>query len=1121
MAVQPESSIEENKHLRRCINDLVSTLALPAIWAGGEPSQIVSTLLDALLDMARLDLIYVRLRAPWGGELAEAVRVAPTWGSAPGSKEIGAMLSAFLTDGPQQWPPMIRISVRDIEISTVPFTLGLQGEIGVLAAGSQRADFPLQTERLILSVAANQAAMGLQAARLLREEKRGREELDRRVAERTAELIEAKRAERMAVETALSERARLAAFREQIAMALSRQDDLNGILHSCASAMVRHIDAAFARIWTLSADGRELELQASAGMYTRLDGSYSRIAVGQLKIGRIAQERKPHLTNDVQNDPRISEQDWARREKMIAFAGYPLVLEDRLVGVLGVFAQKPLTETTLEALSFAAGIIAQGIERKRAEERLRQSEADLLEAQRLTHTGSWKHDISSGKVSVSPEVHRILGSSAEEDAPGTEFWFRRIHPEDRQRVQEHFERCEIERCNYEADYRLLLPDGSVRHQHAIGRPVLSASGELMEFAGTAMDVTEQVEARIALQNAFDEIEKSEAKLRQVIDAIPTIAWCNLPDGPNEFLNKSWHEYTGLSPEESHGWGWGTAFHPDDLPPLMTKWQQMLVTGVPGDIEARIRRHDGVYRWFLIRAEPFLEDGKLVRWYGTSTDIDDRKRAEVALRDSEQSSRLILDGIAGLVAIMSPAGDVKAVNRQVLEYFGKNVEELKFWSTTDAVHPDDLPGVISAWTHSLQTSAPYDVDHRLRGADGVYRWFHARGLPLCDESGHVLRWYVLLTDIDDRRRAEEALHSSERELDLIVNTIPALAWSARPDGSAEFFNQHYLAYVGLPLEQLQGSGWTTAVHPDDLGALIAAWQSMRAAGKGGEVEARLRRFDGEYRWFLFRANPMLGESGGILKWYGTNTDIDRRKRAERELRDIQAELERVMRAMTLGQLTASIAHEVNQPLSGIVTNASTCLRMLDANPPNLEGARETARRTIRDGSRASEVVTRLRTLYSKKEPGLEPMDLNEATREVIALSLNELQRNRVILRQDLAQNLPMLLGDRIQIQQVILNLIRNGSDAMSAVDDRPREMLIKTESDGSVVRLSVKDTGVGFASQAEEKLFEAFYTTKGDGMGIGLSISRSIMESHRGRLWAARNQGPGATFTFSIPRGTNT
>ena len=224
-----------------------------------------------------------------------------------------------------------------------------------------------------------------------------------------------------------------------------------------------------------------------------------------------------------------------------------------------------------------------------------------------------------------------------------------------------------------------------------------------------------------------------------------------------------------------------------------------------------------------------------------------------------------------------------------------------------------------------------------------------------------------------------------------------------------------------------------------------------------------------------------------------------------------------RVTSLGVLTASVAHEVNQPLSGIVTNASTCLRMLAADPPNVDGARETARRTIRDGNRASEVVTRLRALYAKKDPTIESMDLNEATREVIALSLSDLQRNRVTLRQELADDLPVVTADRVQLQQVILNLLRNASEAMSVVDDRPRDLLIRTEPDeNDRVRLSVRDAGIGFEPQTAGKLFEAFYTTKNEGMGIGLSVSRSIIERHHGRLWASPNDGPGVTFTFSIP-----
>jgi C4-dicarboxylate-specific signal transduction histidine kinase len=232
--------------------------------------------------------------------------------------------------------------------------------------------------------------------------------------------------------------------------------------------------------------------------------------------------------------------------------------------------------------------------------------------------------------------------------------------------------------------------------------------------------------------------------------------------------------------------------------------------------------------------------------------------------------------------------------------------------------------------------------------------------------------------------------------------------------------------------------------------------------------------------------------------------------------IHGEIAMLTQVMSLGVLTASIAHEVNQPLSGIVTNASTCLRMLAADPPNLAGAREAARRAIRDGNRASEVIARLRALFGKKRAVTESVDLNETAREVIALLLNELQKNRVTLRLELDAGLPLVQGDSVQLQQVILNLVRNASDAMSTINDRPRQLAIRTERYQNRVRLSVEDVGIGFDPQAASGLFEAFYTTKDDGMGIGLSISRSIIERHHGRLWATLNDGPGATFSFAIP-----
>ena len=815
-------------------------------------------------------------------------------------------------------------------------------------------------------------------------------------------------------------------------------------------------------------------------------------------------------------------------------------------------------------------------------------------------------------------------------------WTVAVHPDDLSALLAAWESIMSSGKPGEVKTRLRRFDGEYRWFLFRANPIRDESGLVSGWLGVSTDLEDRKRAPEALP-------ASERDLRSVMNTIPTTAWTSRPDGYCDFLNQRWLDYAGMSGEQAQAWGWTAAIHPDDVGGLVEYWQSCLASGMPAQTEARMRRFDGAYRWFLFRANPLRdESGNIVKWYGTNIDIEDRKRNEEALRARESSWRQIVDCIPGLVATMGAMGEVEFLNRKTLEYFGKTAGDLKNWALIGVVHPDDLPRVIEARIKSIEERRIYEIEHRCRRADGVYRWFQVRGLPVHDAEGTITAWYLLLTDIDDLKKAEEALRSNERNLSLIINTMPTFAWSARPDGSVDFLNQRWLDYTGLSPEQALDWRWTVTIHPDDLSRITDYWKSIMVTGEPAEIEARLRRFDGEYRWFLIRANALSDESGTIVKWYGTNTDIDDRKRAEAKveqaylrlaeaqqlsktgsfitdllvddhnwseeafrifefdpatkvtvkmvrdvvhpedlpsfdaviasgvagkdvdfvfrivtargamkhvrgvarvmkqiagrplfigaLQDIteskvaeealnraRSELAHVARVTTLNALTASIAHEVRQPLSGIITNASTCLRMLDGEPPNVDGARETARRIVRDGNRASDVISRLRTLFSKKEFTLESLDLNEVTREVIALSLSDLQRSRVILRSELADDLPPVTGDRVQLQQVILNLLRNASEAMSTVRHRPRELLIRSERDeGDRVRLTVKDAGVGFAPEAADKLFEAFYTTKNDGMGIGLSVSRSIIEAHHGRLWAAANDGPGATLSFSIP-----
>jgi PAS domain S-box-containing protein len=914
-----------------------------------------------------------------------------------------------------------------------------------------------------------------------------------------------------------------------LAVAVTSEHRVESALQRIVEGLAAQPGVALSRIWLLpsvhlpsfyhavSNPTDCLCLVASAGTpinspgedWSFLQGHFARVPFNLGKVGQVAASRQPILVEDVtaEND-WVVRPEWASREEIRSFAGHSLVYRDKLLGVIAVFSRQPLRQPEFTWLGLFANQAALAIANACAEEALRSTERNLV---------------------------------------------------------------------------------------------------------------------------------------ALVNTIPTAAWTTRPDGYCDFLNQVWLDYTGMTEEQAQGWGWAEAIHPDERSKLVEEWQSCMASGRPVDTEARLRRYDSSYRWFMIRGNPLKDEGgSILKWYGTCVDIEGRKRGEEALRTRELSWRQIVDNIPGLVATMAPTGEVEFLNRQTLQYFGKTNEDLKNWSLIGVVHPDDLPVVIEARKKSIESGQIYEVEHRCRRADGVYRWFQVRGIPVRDTEDKITTWYLLLTDIDDRKRAEQSLQSSERNLSLMISAIPAYIHVLRTDGSVLYANKAVLEYDDITLEDVQREDYRTRFfHPEDVERLREQRREALKRAVPFETEQRVLGKDGKYRWFLIRYNPLLDDQGRIDRWYVAAFDIDDRKRAEAELkqayfhlsasqrlsktgstitdlmadvhiwseeayricefdpgskvtvqrfRDIihpddrplfetllargmtganvdfvyrivtsrgvkhlrgiarvmeyvagrplfigalqditeskmaeealdraRSELAHVARITTLNALTASIAHEVNQPLSGIITNASTCCRMLDGDPPNVDGARETARRIIRDGNRASDVITRLRTLFSKKQFSLEPLDLNEATREVIALSLGDLQRNRVVLQSNLAEDLPPIMGDRVQLQQVILNLVRNGADAMTAVEDRPRELVIRTcRNEGDQVRLTVKDVGVGLTPEAGDKLFEAFYTTKKDGMGIGLSVSRSIIEKHHGRLWAETNEGPGATFAFSIP-----
>jgi PAS domain S-box-containing protein len=387
------------------------------------------------------------------------------------------------------------------------------------------------------------------------------------------------------------------------------------------------------------------------------------------------------------------------------------------------------------------------------------------------------------------------------------------------------------------------------------------------------------------------------------------------------------------------------------------------------------------------------------------------------------------------------------------------------------------------------------------------WFRALVVAVC----LGLLWVAWQFRVRQMRRESEQLRD-------VIETIPAMAWTALPDGSSEFVNRRWAEYTGLSAEDMAASGWAAAVHPDDRQAHLEKWRASLSTGEPMASEARFRcAANGEYRWFLIRGVPLRDGHRRIQRWYGILTDIHEARQERERLRQLEADLAHINRVSLMGELSASIAHEVNQPLTGIVSNGSACLRWLAADKPEIAEVREAVADMVRDGKRAGDVIARIRALTTRTAPPQERLDLEQTIREVLALASDEANGNAVRVQTAFSQEACFVLGDRVQLQQVLLNLVMNAIQSMIGVKGRPRTLTISTRTSGAdEAEVTVADSGTGLDPEAITHIFEPFYTTRPGGMGMGLSISRSIVQLHGGRLWATANDGPGTTFHFTLP-----
>jgi PAS domain S-box-containing protein len=769
--------------------------------------------------------------------------------------------------------------------------------------------------------------------------------------------------------------------------------------------------------------------------------------------------------------------------------------------------------------------------------------------------------------------------------------------------------------------------------------------------------------------AEEALTSSEQELRLVVEAIPALVWRAAPEGNIDYVNKRLLEYLGAPLDEVTGWGWMDKVHPDDVAFKVRTWLQNLESTKPHRIACRFRGADSRYRWFEVRGEPLRAgDGRVLRWYGVLIDIDDQRKAEEALRESESKNaeeqprsaaqlQATLNVIPAYTWYAAPSGGLTFVNKRTGDFLGLPKDDplrtgIDIGAQWDAhislLHPDDHEETRKVWSTCLRTGEAGEVNFRVRNAQGGYRWFLSRTEPLRASDGTILQWVGVNLEIEELKCAEQALQRSQFYLREGQRLAHMGSWALNPSGFFDHWSHQLFQIYGLDpqkgpptLEQ-----YLATVHPLDRDFMAETIRRMHAQRCGCDVKKRIVRPNGELRYihcvcmpviedevlkgFLgsamditeqelltqelerrqaylaeaqalsqtgsvafnektilywsdetyrilgfdpgkglpsreavaqrihpddreqvyeearravlqkrdykleyrftlpagtikfieVTAHPKFSASGELVEVVSTLIDVTERKRAQEEherLRELESDLAHMNRVSMMGELAASLAHEITQPIAAARNNARAALNFLDKQARDLGDVREALGCVVGNADRAGLIVDRIRDHTKKAPPRKHRFDLNEAINEVIVLARSAIAANGVFVQTRLTDGQAPVEGDRVQLQQVLLNLVLNAAEAMSAVDERARELLVTTEqSRTNGVLVAVRDSGPGIDPENIERVFDAFYTTKSSGLGMGLAICRSIIDAHGGRLWADANEPRGAAFQFTLP-----
>jgi PAS domain S-box-containing protein len=658
-----------------------------------------------------------------------------------------------------------------------------------------------------------------------------------------------------------------------------------------------------------------------------------------------------------------------------------------------------------------------------------------------------------------------------------------------------------------------------QRDHLRTSQALRDANQRLEVTNDALRI-ENMERKCAEQA----LQESEYKLRQIIETVPGLIWSADQAGEPTQFNQRLLDYSGMRLEDFQHGGWETFLHPADFPETAKAFYRAIQTGNSYEAVHRLRRSDGEYRWHHARGEPLHDrEGRIVQWYGLSVDIDEDKKTEERLRRSE----------AYLAAAqrLSHTGSA-AYNETEILYWSE--EASRIWgfdpqqgipsreAVWQLIHPDDLDGVNENIEHGVLEKRSFGNEFRIIMPDGTVKHIEATNNPVFSASGELLEIMSTGIDVTKRKWAEQALRESEAKFRDYAETASDWFWEIGPDYKFTLLTDN--AFGAPAADRLGTACWD---HALDLETEPEKWRLILAT-----LDSRKPFRDFVYRGLSGNGSPIYVRAGGkpvfdangeFRGYRGTGTDVtalrtvEAEARAnERRYREAKLELAHANRVATMGQLTASIAHEVNQPITAALTYALAARRFLSAEPPNFHEADDALSLIVKEGNRAGEVVGRIRALIRKAPPREDAVAINDAILEVIALTRTEAADNNVSVRTQLAEGLPYIRGDRVQLQQVLLNLIINAIEAMHDIGEEERELLISSRNEPDAVSVEVRDSGPGFAPAALERVFEAFYTTKPEGMGMGLSICRSIIEAHGGRLWAIPCEPQGALFQFTIP-----